>query len=189
MAFGDFDDRENQVLREDDDVTVHNTKWHNPTDHDVTLELHIETPGLTTRKVRLRRDGVPDKPLTHRERTGNVRAIIKAGQTIELSSEFDNAIQKVDPETNTIVSGLAPQLQNMGKKVLPKIASALDVQRQEALNAEKATNIAIEEKAIAEMKLKDALAKVAHLEATVNALKPEAVQDPRGQPTQQKKKD
>lgn len=164
--FDEVDDRENQVQATDEESYVRTTEWYNPTDDDVVLELHVDTPGLTTRKVRFRSGEVP-KPLTYRERTGNIKAVVRAKSSTILSSDYDNAIQKV--VNGVIVSGLAPQLKKQGCKVTPKLAPALDTQRQQQILVDRAAQVAIEQKAIAEIQLRETQAELARVKAALEA--------------------
>src|ERR1017187_287039 len=98
---------EDMAVHVEEDGVVRNTEWFNPTDKEFVIEIHVETP-KSGRKPSI------EKPLLYRERTGNILFRIKPGETKQLSSDHDNAIQKV--RDGVVVSGLCPPLVNKGQK-------------------------------------------------------------------------
>lgn len=97
------------------------TRWTNPTDKPVTVDLYT---GTGVAKV--------DK---HKNPSGVTRVTWEPGQTIELPSEFDDAIQKIDP-SGQVVGGRAPMLLRNGQR--HSVHSALDVKKTEAVTAAQA---------------------------------------------------
>ena len=174
-----FDDSENQVIEDEGDSFVHTTEWCNLTDNDVILELHVKTP-MNVRHVR---EGI-DKRLTHREKTGNIIVTVPSKGSVVLSSDYDNAIQRV--RNGIIMQGQAPQLVNKGKKITPKIHDSLNAQLQREMTAARETQIALEGKAIAELKLKETTEELARVKAA-NAAHETSLTDVRGQSPQKKK--
>lgn len=120
----------------DTEETVEETVWHNPTEHDVVLDLYV---GI---QPNLRRFVLSGKKLTWEQRTGKRRYIIRAKTSRAIPSEFDQGIQQMqclDPEHSQrpfdcrdrthrkmIVGGLAPHsLVKGGMQHRPLISQAL----------------------------------------------------------------
>lgn len=98
------------------------TRWTNPSKKDrVTVDLYTGT-GIA-------------KVDRHRNASGYTRVVWEPGQTIELSSDFDQAIQKLDAN-GQVVGGRAPQLLRNGQR--HQVHPALDVFRSNAETAEEA---------------------------------------------------
>lgn len=122
---------EDQELRRD-------TIWFNPTDKDVLLELYVGNPVPRKQGDRY----VP--PKTYEQRTGCRKYVIKAHATAALDKDFDRAVQHTEclnplcvgrpvmctnrgeDHPKRIVGGLGPQLVNLGERVRPVLAPALD---------------------------------------------------------------
>jgi hypothetical protein len=159
-----FDNADNEIHENPEDAIQRTTEWHNPTLDQIVLEIHVQTPGKNSRRPN-KANG--DKPLTFRERTGNLRYVIKSMESVTIPSEYDQAIQRV--RDGVIVSGLAPQLKNMGRKDVVKVHDALNSALQEKLKAKSEAQIAYGEKAEAEAKLAVAQAELAKLQAIASA--------------------
>lgn len=130
------------------------TTWYNPTDRDVRLDLHVETPkphqgsGPPTAFSEGRRTPTDTKREgVFNERRGTKLFIVKARAEKVIPSEFDGAIQKV--KDGVVMSGLAPQLLNKGLKELPKVHASLDValQNERAATA-RAKDLMLEKQAL-----------------------------------------
>lgn len=137
------------------------TTWHNPTDTDVVLDLHVATP---TPHAGTGPGGAPRERKKHgqlNEKTGTKRFIIKARGECIIPAEFDQAIQKV---TDGIIQcGLAPQLINRGVKILPKLHVALDVAEQKRKETVEAMRKAVLDRAAAAEELATSQAQLAQL--------------------------
>lgn len=109
------------------------TKWHNPTNKAVTIDLFLGTPQA---------GGALAPPRNWEEKTGMRRFVWQPGETKALPHEYDAGIQQTQcKETiclqrpldcrdkthdHEIVGGYGPQLQNLGMQKRPTLAPALD---------------------------------------------------------------
>jgi hypothetical protein len=88
--------------------SMKNTRWRNPTQHRLIADLHTEA--------------------TASNPTGLMRVVWEPGETVEVSSDFDTAIQKV--RGGKVVGGLVPQLVRDGGKPIP-LDPAIDAEAAE----------------------------------------------------------
>lgn len=103
------------------------TQWENPTDRDVVLELHKETPKHgrpIAERVPPNLVGEAAKLRAWEEQTGKRRFVIRAKGSAFIPSEYDRAIQ--DVRDGQIVGGFGPQLINAGAEERPILSPALD---------------------------------------------------------------
>jgi hypothetical protein len=126
------------------------TMWRNPTDADIYLELHKETPThgpsiadrlrqfeqstgtrLDPKEYDMQRPGTR----AWQEKTGKRLFVVKAnGGTTLIPSEYDRAIQ--DVKDGVVMGGLGSNLDRLGcesRPVLHPALDALDAKRKEAL--------------------------------------------------------
>jgi hypothetical protein len=109
------------------------TKWENPNDTDVILDLHEETPKHGGKSIRERvpmglapeqyREDLPGSKAWE-EKTGKKRIVIRAHTIALIQSKYDSGIH--DVRNGVIVGGLAPTLRRVGVENHPVLAPALD---------------------------------------------------------------
>lgn len=154
-------------LIEDDQLY---TEWHNPTQSDVILQLHIGTDPKSAIWRQAFNRATPAQRLEMK--SGHRVIIIRAGQTKTVDSEFDYAIQRtrcLHPQcTNkrdscreiehprVVTSGLAPQLVCKRWKKIPRLDANLDQARAQTEAATAAMAKAQTEKLAADLEVQEA---------------------------------
>ena len=147
------------------------TMWRNPTERDIYLELHHETPKhgipIAARVAHLppeERDHTKRGTKAWEEYTGKKLFVVKAkGGTALIPSEYDRAVQDVNKD-NVIMGGLGTPLERMGcetRPVLHPALDAVDAARKKALAEARAAK---EEIAIKEDDLLIARRRISELE-------------------------
>jgi hypothetical protein len=123
------------------------TLWRNPTQHDIGLELHHETPkpgpSIADRVAHLEpseRDIKRRGSKAWEEHTGKRFFLVKAnGGTALIPAEYDRAVQ--DVKDGVIMGGLGTLLERMGtehRPILHPALDAVDAARKKALAEAKA---------------------------------------------------
>ena len=113
------------------------TRWTNPLDIELTVLLYTGT-------------GVA-KVDRSRNPSGETKVTWKPGESIELSSDFDDAIQKLD-DSGTVVGGRCPQLLKDGVRHV--VHPSIDVAASDADSTQDALIETMKQKAELEAKLK-----------------------------------
>jgi len=133
------------------DESEHETKWLNPTDRDVVLDLHIGTNPFYSNNMKRTLNAL--SPEQRRESiTGLRRYIFKAGDTTSMPREFDRAIQQTRCCENgcgsnplycddlshhrEVVGGYGPQLINLRWKNRPVLHASFRQQSDDDVRAE-----------------------------------------------------
>jgi len=156
------------------------TEWYNPTSQDVVLEVHIGTDPKNAAWRKAYLEATPARRLEMK--SGNRIFVIKAGQTKQISSDFDLAIQRThclhpactnkkdacrDLDHPRVVSaGLAPQLICKRWHKVPGLAANLDMAKAQAEQAMAAMAKANVEKLSAEMEVQGARKLLEQAQAT-----------------------
>jgi hypothetical protein len=162
-----------------------NTEWHNPTDRDVVVEVHV---GTDAKNALWRKWFNAAPPAKRQEMMTGLRVfVIKANSTRMIPSEYDLAIQRtqcIHPQCHkkrdqcrnvdhprVVVSGLAPQLVCRRWEKVPSLHQNLDTALAATAAATKALAEATAHRMLAEQQSKSAeeLLASSQLEARRNA--------------------
>lgn len=124
-----------------DSTRVGTTTWTNPTSHPVRFRIRsgpkVVLKGTNGRPSRVLDPGFA---LARRTESGGFDEwiVIGPGESVELPSEYDDVIQRLDPATGRVVSGRAPQLLKNGRKqdvhpsLDPDVARRKEIEEQGA---------------------------------------------------------
>lgn len=187
----------------DQQETVQETIWFNPTDRDVVLKLPVGTKPVYTENAKARiREMRTKSPLQYREwRMGERTVIIPKGTKRALSCDFDQAVQQTQclevecvsyrlycrdrSHHKQVMGGLGPQLINQNCQFRPIVHPSLIEANAMEEEAKKKAYEALLAKQAADTALTIAQARAMQAEVAVKGLNEN---QPPAQPAQNSKK-